>query len=307
MQSNCTLPGDAASIGYPRDTSGRAQDGCITGGSWVTFMQTTQGIAQVNGAALFYEVAGSGPALVLIHGNTLDTRMWDLQVECFASRFRVIRYDMRGFGRSATPAAEAYSAADDLAALLRYLEVSQAHILGLSLGGLVAIDFALDYPQMTHTLIAADAGLRDFQWQSYGEFSAAVRTTAQTAGIEAAKAQWLAGDLFSAALEHPGAAARLRQVVADYSGWHWLNRDPQHTPETSAMERLASLRCPALVIVGERDLADFRDIADLLQRRIPGASRVVLPGVGHMSNLEDAAQFNALVLDFLAAPISPAS
>ena len=268
--------------------------------------KSAQGIAEVNGARLHYEVTGSGPALVLIHGNTLDTRMWEGQVDCFSSRYQVIRYDMRGFGRSAAPTAEPYSPADDLGALLRYLGVAQAHILGLSLGGLVAIDFALAYPEMTHTLIAADAGLREFQWQEYGEFSAAVRTTAQTAGIEAARAQWLAGALFSPALEQRQPAAHLRQMVADYSGWHWLNKETLRASPSSVIERLELIHCPALVIVGERDLADFRAVADLLQQRIPGASKVVMPGVGHLSNMEDAAQFNTLVLDFLAAFTCPA-
>jgi pimeloyl-ACP methyl ester carboxylesterase len=103
------------------------------------------GITDANGARLYFEMAGSGEALVFIHGLGLDARMWDLQCEVFAQRFSVIRYDLRGFGRSSVPTAEGYSHAEDLHALLRFLRVQQAHILGLSFGGRHAVNFGLLY------------------------------------------------------------------------------------------------------------------------------------------------------------------
>ena len=263
-------------------------------------MQPTEGTAYVNGAQLHYQMAGQGPALVLIHGNTLDTRMWDDQVQAFAEQYRVIRYDMRGFGRSAPPTGEPYTPADDLAALLIYLGVEHAHILGLSLGGAVAIDFVHAYPQMTDALSLADAGLREFEWREYGEFSAAVRTAAIESGVESARRHWLDGALCAPALAQPQVAARLRQMVGDYSGWHWLNKDSWRPSEIAASEQLESVDAPALVIVGERDLVDFHQIADILHRSIPAASKAVVAGVGHMVNMEEPAQFNSLVLDFLA-------
>lgn len=264
-------------------------------------MQPKKGVAQVNGAQLHYEISGAGQPLVLIHGNTLDMRMWNDQLQAFSSQYQVIRYEMRGFGKSAPPGEEHYAPADDLQALLTYLGVQRAHILGLSLGGLVAIDFALAYPQMTGTLVAADAGLRDFEWQVYGEFSAAVRATAIEAGVAAARQQWLDGPLFAPALEQSLLAARLRDMVTDYSGWHWLNRDPLREPRLPAIAQLENIDVPTLVIVGERDLPDFRAVAELLHQRIPRSTKLVIPGVGHMSNMEDPARFNASVLDFLAA------
>ncbi|CAA0106806.1 3-oxoadipate enol-lactonase 2 [Halioglobus japonicus] len=263
-------------------------------------MKSTQGTAFVNGAQLHYEMVGDGPALVLIHGNTLDIRMWDEQVAAFAERYRVIRYDMRGFGRSAPPSGEPYTPADDLAALLTHLGVGHAHILGLSLGGAVAMDFVLAYPEMTDALILADTGLSEFQWQVYGEFSAAVRAEAVDSGVEAARQRWLAGALFAPVMERPQVAQRLRQMVDDYSGWHWLNRDSWQPSKPAAIERFESVDTPTLVIIGERDLSDFHEIADAVQQRVPGASKAVIAGVGHISNMEAPAQFNTLVLDFLA-------
>lgn len=263
-------------------------------------MRTTQGTASVNGTQLYYEIAGEGHPLVLIHGNTLDVRMWDDQVDAFAAKYQVIRYDMRGFGRSALPTNEAYAPADDLQALLSFLGVAHAHILGLSRGGIVAIDFALTYPAMTDTLIVVDTGLREFPWQAFGALTAAVRSAAATSGIDAARECWKSGALFAAALEHPRIAERLTQMVADYSGWHWVNQEQLRLLEPLPTEQLHTISAPTLVIVGERDMPDFHAIADLVHQRVPQSSKVVMPGVGHMSNMEDPARFNRLVLDFLA-------
>src|SRR5688500_10311922 len=90
------------------------------------------GFADVNGTRLFYEIAGSGPMLALIHGFSLDTRMWDDQYAALAQRQRVLRYDARGFGRSAVPGSERYSHAEDLLALLEYLEIEHTALIGFS-------------------------------------------------------------------------------------------------------------------------------------------------------------------------------
>src|SRR5689334_19941744 len=119
-------------------------------------MDMLSGTAEVNHTRLYYEVAGSGPPLVLIHGFDLDTRMWDDQFEVFAQHYRVVRYDVRGFGKSARPT-EPYAHEEDLKALLDYLGIAQAHIVGMSMGGGIAIDFTLTYPEMTRTLILVDS------------------------------------------------------------------------------------------------------------------------------------------------------
>ena len=141
-------------------------------------MHRYQDLAHVNGTRLYYEMAGSGDPLVLIHGHTLDTRMWGDQFEPFARHYRVIRYDMRVYGKSALPTADSYAPADDLMALLRHLGLRSAHILGQSRGGAVAIDFALTYPEATATLIAVDAVLRRFQWKGFGKSLSEIHSAA---------------------------------------------------------------------------------------------------------------------------------
>lgn len=263
-------------------------------------MPTHRGIANVNCTRLYYEMAGVGHPLVLIHGNTLDIRMWDDQFEPFARQYQVIRYDMRGYGRSSLPTGEPYAPADDLMALLRHLGLTQAHILGLSRGGLVAIDFALTYPEATDTLIVVDTGLRGFPLEAFETFVSHVRSAGMTSGIAAARQHWLAGALFAPALEQPQVAARLTQMVTDYSGWHWLNNETLRLLEPPPIQQLDTMNVPTLVIVGERDLPDFHAVAGVMHQRIPKASKVVMPGVGHMANMEDPARFNEIVLGFLA-------
>ncbi len=253
-------------------------------------------------ARLCYEVVGSGHPLILIHGATLDARMWDDQVEAFSQRYRVVRLDVRGHGQSAPPSGKPYSRSEDLKALLDHLGLAHAHVLGLSMGGSVAIDFALSHPEATRALILVDTGLGGFQRSpEFGAWIEAIRATARHSGIQAAREFFLKHPLFAPALERPGLAARLGRMMADYSGWHWVNEDPLRPVDPPAVERLERISAPTLVIVGERDLPDFHAIAEALHRRIPGARKVVMPGVGHLPNMEDPQRFNAIVLEFLAS------
>ena len=94
--------------------------------------------------------------------------------------------------------------------------------------------------------------------------------------------------------------SQLRQIIEDYSGWHWINEDPNRVLDPPATQRLHEIKVPTLVIVGERDLVDFHTIADTLQQGIFGARKVVMPGVGHMANLEAPEKFDEIVLGFLS-------
>jgi pimeloyl-ACP methyl ester carboxylesterase len=257
-----------------------------------------RGFAHTPGGHLFYEVAGAGPPLFLIHGFALDTRMWDDQADAFAAQYQVIRYDSLGFGRSSLPTGP-YVPVDDQAALMDHLGIERAHILGLSRGGGIAIDFALAYPTRTLSLIPVDAILHGHRMVAFGNDLRSVWSLGKQAPLEIVKERWLSLPLFAPAMAQPNVAARLRQMTDDYSGWHWLHRDQGRAVEPPAAERLANITAPTLVIVGERDLPDFHLVADRLAHEIPHARKAVLPGVGHMSNMEDAVVFNRTVLNFL--------
>src|SRR6266436_3819505 len=125
-----------------------------------------KGIAEVNGTSLYYEVAGEGHPLVLNHGGLVDNHLWDDQFDEFARHFKVIRYDIRGFGDSGMlkNGMDPYSMERDLHSLLQFLGIEKTYVLGLSLGGTLAIDFTLQYPGMVDALITVGSGLSGFEW-----------------------------------------------------------------------------------------------------------------------------------------------
>jgi pimeloyl-ACP methyl ester carboxylesterase len=264
-------------------------------------MPSQQGFAEVNGTRLYYETAGAGPALVLVHGFSLDARIWDDQFAVFAKRYQVVRYDLRGFGKSALPTGERYMDAADLKAVFDHLGIERATLVGLSKGGGIAIDFAVTRPEAVRALVLVDSTLGGFRWSKEWEASyAPVTAQGQAGDIAGAKQLWLAHPFFQPAMANPAVAPRLAQIVMDYSGWHWQNADPGRGARPPAVERLGEVRAPTLVVVGERDLPDLHRTAEAIERGIPNARKVVLPGVGHLPNMESPRQFNEVVLDFLA-------
>ena len=263
------------------------------------------GYADVNGTRLYYETAGAGDPLVLVHGFGLDRRMWDNQFADFARYRRVVRYDLRGFGRSAPPeVGQGYRHVDDLKALLDRLDIDQAALVGLSLGGLIALNGALEYPDRVSALVLVDAIISGWPMSpDWDEEFGQVRRAANARGVEAGRQGWLNISMFAPTREHPEAGTLLRQMIADWSAWQFANRDPENT-SIQAVERLGEVRSPTLVVVGERDQPDFHAVADALTRGIPLARKVVVPGAGHMVPMEAPAEFNALVIGFLRESVA---
>jgi 3-oxoadipate enol-lactonase len=259
-------------------------------------------VHQVDSAQLACVSEGAGTPLVMLHGFALDHRMWDDQAQTLSAHYRVLRYDLRGFGRSSLPGDEPYSHTHDLAALLTALDTGPAHVVGLSYGGRCALQFALDHPRAVRSLTLVDSALDGYPWsQSWRALWSSLRRAARSGDVAGARRLWLDNDLFGPARARPDVARRLAQMVDDYSGWHWVHADPETGTVPAAIERLPQLDVRTLVIAGERDLPDFRGVADTLARGIPRAARIVLPGAGHLANMEAPASFNSLLLDFLKA------
>ena len=253
--------------------------------------------------ALAYEEAGSGPAVVLVHGFTLDRRMWDDQVPALLDAgYRVLRYDLRGHGESDAPPT-GYTAedhADDLARLLDLLGVAAPHLVGLSLGGAVIAAYAERHPQRTRSLTLIDAVLPGLP---FGE--------EMTAILRELNRRALAGDLPGALHEHwatsrlfhptnadAALAARLRPMMDRFSGVQFYDRAaPREGPAIA--ERLPAIHAPALVLVGELDMEDFHSYARAYAERLPDARLQVIPGAGHMANMDQPEAINAAMLTFL--------
>ena len=261
--------------------------------------KATLRLERPGGGWLHYASAGAGAPVVLIHGFGLDCGMWDPQWSAFTQHHRVIRYDLRGYGSSSLPEG-AYSHVDDLLALIDSLGARPAHLVGLSLGGRVALRVAAQNPEVVRSLTLADPALDGHPWSDDWLQRWRKMTEAATRGdLGAAKKLWREHILFEPANKDPKVADALRVMIDRYSGWHLDHPDPGTGPASSVAEALSSISIPTLVLVGEFDLPDFQSIARRLGQEMPQAELRTIAGSGHMSNMEAPRAFNELVLGFL--------
>jgi 3-oxoadipate enol-lactonase len=256
------------------------------------------------GARLAYQVAGEGPAVVLIHGFSLDMRMWDPQAGPLAAGLRVVRYDCRGFGASGPlDPAVAYDHVDDLVALLDHLGIEDAALVGLSFGGQLAVEAALAVPARVRRLAVLSSLLDGVPWDpaSWAALKA-VAGQVDAHGVLAGREAWLGHPLFATARERPAVAGPLAAMVASYPGQHWLGQDPHRRPGPRALDVLEEVTVPTLVVSGQRDVPGFREMSAVLAARIPGAGHREVPGAGHLVNMEQPEIVNDLLTRFLAGP-----
>ena len=198
--------------------------------------QSAPGYLSVYGARIHYELAGEGETVVFVHGFACDLSMWEPQIPDFSSRFRTLRYDARGFGLSSLPGAEPYGHYHDLAAMIEQLDLAPAHVVGLSRGGSIALNFAITYPRLLRKLILAGASpgpaqAHKVQDSGPNEGYQQLLNVAREQGIDAAKRLYAQSGIFTAAQTNPEALAMVHRMLDDYSGWHFVNDDPQTDPD----------------------------------------------------------------------------
>lgn len=266
-------------------------------------------LARVNGIELHYEEAGAGTPLVFSHEFAGSWESWQPQIEFFSRRYRVIAYNHRGYPPSSVPDdPAAYSEeqlVDDLRGLLDALGIARAHIAGLSMGGAVALKFAIKYPERCRGVVVAGAG-----------------------GGSGGRVQWLADCTATAEAFEQGGTARVAEFYTrgparvqfqrkDPRGWQrFHDLFLTHSARGSALtmrgvqlkrrtvfeveDELTRIQPPICVLVGDEDETCLEP-ALLMKRRIPNAGLWIFPKSGHAINLEEPAQFNWAVLDFLTA------
>lgn len=244
---------------------------------------------------LHFEVHGEGPPVVLVEGALLDLRMWDQQVDALAGSYRVVRYDVRGFGPSPNTG-EVFQHHEDLYELIGYLGLDRAHIVGLSLGGRIAIDLCLEHPDVVRSLVLSGPGISGFDWPPDDDAARIVEALDAGDPIAAAD-RWLEHPYMAPAMELPHLRDRLRTMVRDNAS---LQKNPEVELDPPAIGRLDEIRVPTLLLVGTRDVPDIQAIADLLTSHIRDLARIDFEGAGHLLNMEQPERFNREVLDFLA-------
>ncbi len=254
---------------------------------------------EVGGSKLFYEVAGTGPAMVFIHDGHMHSESWDAQWKFFSASHRVVRYDRRGYGKS-TPANAPYSNIEDLRLLLAHLGVSNAVVMGCSAGGRLAIDFTLEHPALVQRLVLVGpvvSGL-DFSEHFEGRVREGFRPLRERNDVGATVTNWM-NDPWLIASTNMAAKERFREIMLAHP--HNMTRTSEYSRSASrpAIGRLAEIRVPTLIVVGESDVPDVHAHCGAIQSGLSSAQRMVLPGAAHFVHLERPAEFNQVVTHFL--------
>ena len=259
---------------------------------------------EVNGARLFCDVQGEGEPLVLIHSGLGHLGMWDDQMPVFSQGYRVVRYDVRGWGRSQGPLS-GYSDHTDLRELLRQLGIERAAVLGCSSGGGIAIDFTLAYPEMVSGLVAVAPSVSGYKLKP-DELMTQMRSAtyeAFEAGDKGLAAELTAQIWFDGPGRGPGdvdPAARKRAFDMIRSTFELPDRQAHpESLEPPAARRLAQINAPCLLIIGDQDVAPMAATVNILETKIPGAKKMVVQGAAHLPNMEKPEEFNRIVLEFL--------
>lgn len=264
------------------------------------------GTIEAAGGPLYYEVAGEGHPLLLIHAGIADHRMWDDQWEEFSSRYRVIRYDTRGYGD--TPVLDRdYSNRQDIHDLLTHLGVHKTYIIGVSRGGTIATDFTLEHPEVVEALVLVGAGVGGLtneagptaeELQAFEEMEEAEAKEDWERVADIDVRVWVDGFGRLEGQADPKVREKVRQMCLDtyrkpYGSGQPIVLDPP------AAGRLAEIKVPTLVLVGEYDTSGAHASADAFASGIAGARKVVIEGTAHVPNMEKPEEFTRLVLDFL--------
>ena len=260
-------------------------------------MSGVEGYARVRDGSLWCERAGEGFPVVLLHPGLWDSRIWDAQFEEFARQHDVVRYDVRGSGRS-LPADRPYSDLDDLRSLLGELDIGRCALVGCGSGAQLALDFSLAYPSVVDAIVVVSPGISGYRWNDAGleMLSAEVGAAVRAGDLERAMAVELA---VWAPVTAGAADATARRIAMDNLDVLRVD-DALIEAAPSAVARLGDVDAATLVIVGDHDLHEVHDIADLLVASIPGASKRVIANADQLVNVARPDRFNRLVLDFLS-------
>lgn len=266
-----------------------------------------EGYIKVPRGSLYYEEQGSGDPLILIHGHSLDRRMWDEQFTEFARHYRVIRYDMRGYGKSSSQAEDLqFTHAEDLLILMDSLRISQSNIVGLSLGGEVGADMLGWFPERVKSAVLVSGNARlsagpsqplsAAEHQRYAEKIARNRAM----GVDGLKRRW-----FNQLMKMGGSCReRMRvplwEMINEWDAWQSFHKEVRTVAAMDAFVQLKKNRprTPVLILEGRAPGNWYAPHPEIL-KYLPNGRLKVINDCGHMLNMERPAEFNKVVLDFL--------
>lgn len=267
--------------------------------------QTKSGFVKNGNAQLYYETAGQGIPFIMIHAGVADSRQWNNEFEYFAQSYHVVRYDMRGYGKS-EPVEGEFNPMDDLVALLDALEIHEPVVLmGCSMGGGLAMDFTLTHPSRVRALImvgSAPSGL-DLDVPAPAKF-AEVEKAFEAGDLDLVSELetqiWFDGMGRTPEQVDP----EMRKLLYDMNRQalaHEVKQLGKRLPNASvpAFDRLSDLKIPVLIILGTHDTSYILAAADYMVERIPSAQKVVIEDAAHLPNMDHPEEFRAHVKQFL--------
>lgn len=257
----------------------------------------SEGFVHVEGGRLWYEREGEGFPIVLLHPGLWDARIWDPQFGEFARYHDVVRYDVRGYGRSDRPTLP-YSDLRDLRYLLGELGIERCALVGCATGAQLALDFTLLFPSLVDAIVVVSPGVSGYRWNDAGleilvdEVDDAIRAGDLQRAMDVELAVW-------APLTAGPAPSAARAIAMDNLHVLRMNDDLLETP-SPALAHLGDVEAATLVVVGDRDLEEVHRIAQLLVSSIPGASKREIANADQLVNVARPETFNQVVLDFLS-------
>lgn len=269
-------------------------------------IEKQQVFVPVANTKLYAEVMGSGKNVVFIHAGITDCRMWDDQFETFGKQFRVVRYDVRGWGQSINPEGN-YTDHDELLAVMKHFGMEKAILVGASNGGRIAMDFALVYPDKVEALVLSCAGLGGFDdseaieqmWKdAMGAYKARDFDTCTKIVMQA----YIAGPKRKLDDIPQNVREKCEQMLMtmwEIPDEHDLGDAAELDPP--AIKRLDQIAAPTLVIQGDQDVEDHHVISKLLSEKIPNARLLEITHTAHLPNIELPLVFNDGVSAFLAS------
>lgn len=280
-------------------------------------MKRRSGIAPINNADLYYEVAGAGDPIVLVHAGIADSRMWDEQFAPLVDDHLVLRYDLRGFGRSSFPGGP-FSYVADLAALLDHLDIGKGTVVGASFGGQVALEFALQHRERVTSLVLVDSAIQGWEWSEEVERFGAAEDDALEGGrtdeaVELNVKMWVDGPARKESEVDAGIRERVR-IMQHAAFEKQMQAEAQSPPpgppewlDPPAISRLGEIRAPTLVVVGDQDVPDFLHISARLTDDIETTTRAVIEGAAHLPSLERPEVFMGALRSFLSGSSTSAA
>lgn len=253
---------------------------------------------KTNNINLYYEVSGEGQPLLFIHGLGSSTRDWEIQVEEFSKTYQVITWDLRGHGQSDKPAGP-YSLpmfAADAAGLLNSLNIKSAHVVGLSLGGGIAFQLAIDYPQLVKTMVIVNSAPELIIRRLKDRFGIGLRfVIVRLLGMRKM------GEVLSKRLFPKDEHDSLRTTFVE----RWAENDPRAYQDAmramigwSVTDKLDSIKCPTLIITADQDYTPIA-VKESYTKLIPSAELVIIPDAHHATPIEQPEKFNAALMNFL--------